>query len=68
MSSPARPAVNVFVADEGLTWRLSEAAKAKETAQRQGLVRGADTAEDTDALSAQLQSLIDSRIWVKKRK
>ena len=53
--------------DEGLTWRLSQAAEALERAGRTPLDAMNDTGEDPAALSRHLQALIDGRIWVKKR-
>jgi len=56
------------LADEWLTWRLSQAASARDKAQRAGLDESEGVEEDTDALKAQLQNLIDSEVWVKKRR
>lgn len=53
--------------DEGLTWRLSKAAEAVNSAGRGHLEGASEMGEDRAALSAHLQSLIDSQIWVKKR-
>ncbi|WP_128253955.1 DNA primase [Falsirhodobacter deserti] len=55
------------LADEGLTWRLSQAAEARNNAGRTRLDDATDLGEDRSALSKHLQSLIDSQIWVKKR-
>ncbi|PKP85712.1 MAG: DNA primase [Alphaproteobacteria bacterium HGW-Alphaproteobacteria-2] len=55
------------LADEGITWRLGEAARVREHAARLGLEDSAPDTEDLEALSQRLQSLIDARIWVKKR-
>lgn len=54
--------------DEGLTWRLSQAAEARHRSEKG---RGSDTTdlgEDRAALSRHLQSLIDSQVWVKKNR
>jgi len=53
-------------ADEGLTWRLKQAAEAEDAAGRAPLIAGTETeAEEEDRLSAQLQDLIDRQIWKK---
>ncbi|MGY6536029.1 MAG: DNA primase [Pararhodobacter sp.] len=53
--------------DEGMTWRLGQAAAALDKAGRTRLEGGADTEEDRATLSNHLQSLIDAEIWIKKR-
>ncbi|MCV2869251.1 DNA primase [Defluviimonas sp. WL0002] len=53
--------------DEGLTWRLSQAAAARHKAERSKLDDDSDMGEDRAALSAQLQNLIDRAVWEKKR-
>ena len=53
--------------DEGLTWRLSQAAAAVETAGRSAAAP-TDLGENREALSNHLQSLIDAQIWVRKRR
>jgi DNA primase len=53
--------------DEGLTWRLSQAAQARHRAENPHRSDTADLGEDRTALSNHLQSLIDSRVWEKKR-
>ena len=53
--------------DEGLTWRLSQAAQAVERAGRPD-VAPTDLGEDREGLSNHLQSLIDSQVWVRKRR
>lgn len=55
------------LADEGVTWRLSQAARACHKADRSKLTDTADMGEDRAALSAHLQSLIDGEVWRKKR-
>lgn len=55
------------VADEGLTWRLAQAAAARHRAERMA-VDAAEDGEDRAALSAALQRLIDGEVWVKKRR
>ena len=57
------------LADEGLTWRLGQAAQALMRAERPDHAEDAtDLGEDRAALSRHLQSLIDNEIWVKKRR
>ena len=56
------------LADEGLTWRLTQAAAARHRAERTENNDSADLGEDRVALSRQLQSLIDSQVWVKKNR
>ena len=53
--------------DEGLTWRLSQAAEARHRAARSKLEDNSDMGEDRDALSAELQRLIDTAAWEKKK-
>lgn len=55
------------LADEGLTWRLSQAAEARNRAERSRLDEG-EMGEDRAALSRHLQSLIDGEIWRKKNR
>ena len=55
------------VADEGLTWRLAQAASARHRADHPSRDDTADLGEDRNALSNHLQSLIDSKVWEKKR-
>ncbi|WP_444666751.1 DNA primase [Cereibacter changlensis] len=55
------------LADEGLTWRLSQAAAARHRADRSRLDDSSDLGEDRSALSKHLQNLIDGQVWVKKK-
>ena len=55
------------LADEGLTWRLSQAAQARHRAERAQLDDSTDLGEDRAALSRALQDMIDRQIWVKKK-
>ncbi|MBI1219612.1 MAG: DNA primase [Rhodobacteraceae bacterium] len=55
------------LADEGVTWRLTQAADAHNRAGRAHNEDGNDLGEDRAALSAHLQSLIDAEVWVKKK-
>jgi DNA primase len=52
--------------DEGLTWRLSQAADALHRSARAMPTDTGDLGEDRAALSRQLQRLIDDQVWVKK--
>ncbi|PTX56697.1 DNA primase [Litoreibacter ponti] len=54
------------VADEALTWRVGQAAEARNASMRtKGLEDGGD-GEDSGSMKDYLQSLIDGEIWVKK--
>jgi DNA primase len=53
--------------DEGLTWRLTQAAEARHRAERSNLDEISEGGEDRAAMSAQLQSLIDGAAWIKKK-
>lgn len=53
--------------DEGLTWRLQQAAETRNRALRTTLPEGGTEAEDRESLSAFLQNLIDDQVWVKKK-
>ncbi len=54
--------------DEGLTWRLTQAAEARHRSEKGGVTDTADLGEDRAALSRHLQALIDSQVWVKKNR
>lgn len=53
--------------DEGLTWRLTKAAEARDRAIKLNLDEMNEAGDDRAALSAQLQQMIDSEVWVKRR-
>ena len=53
--------------DEGLTWRLSQANEARHRADQPPRHDTAQMGEDRAALSDHLQSLINSRVWEKKK-
>ena len=55
------------LADEGVTWRLSQAAFARHRAGASKLDDTTDMGEDRAALSAQLQAMIDGEIWRKRK-
>jgi DNA primase len=56
------------MADESLTWRLSQAAAARHRAERSSLDDATDLGEDRAALSLHLQRLIDGEVWIKKKR
>ena len=56
------------LADEGLTWRLSQAAAARHKADHPNRTDQGDLGEDRSALSGHLQSLIDAKVWEKKNR
>ncbi len=56
------------LADEGLTWRVAQAAAAMDKAGQANLSDGAEDGEDRSAMSDYLQSLIDGEVWLKKPK
>jgi len=55
------------VADEGLTWRLAQAAKARDKAQRGGLGDEDGSTEDESEVRKQLYDFIDNARWKKKK-
>ena len=55
------------IADEGLTWRLSQASAARHRADQPPRADQAEMGEDRAALSNHLQSLINSKVWEKKK-
>ncbi len=56
------------IADEGVTWRLAQAAAARHDAERSKLDADDTALGDRAALSAHLQDLIDAEVWVKKKR
>ena len=56
------------LADEGLTWRLSQAAAARDRADHPPRADAGELGEDRAAMSNHLQSLITSRVWEKKKR
>ncbi|NOX40027.1 MAG: DNA primase [Alphaproteobacteria bacterium] len=54
--------------DEGLTWRLSQAAQARRKAARSSLPEDGKDGDEGENLSKHLQNLIDDQIWVKKKR
>ncbi|WP_112322455.1 DNA primase [Oceanibium sediminis] len=53
------------VADEGLTWRLTQASAARD-ASRKATPGGENELKDESDLSRQLQKLIDQQIWLRR--
>jgi DNA primase len=53
--------------DEGVTWRLSQAAEARYKAGQAPMEDANDLGEDRQAMSRTLQNLIDKEVWVKKK-
>ncbi len=58
---------NMGIADEGMTWRLNQAAEAKRQADTGGITDEDNTDGEGD-LSRKLQALIDQKIWKKDKK
>jgi DNA primase len=56
------------LADEGLTWRLRQAAERRNNSERSRLSDSADLGEDRSALSQALQQMIESEVWIKRKK
>ena len=56
------------IADEGLTWRLSQASAARHRADQPPRADAAELGEDRAAMSNHLQSLINSKVWEKKKR
>ena len=56
------------LADEGLTWRLTQANAARHRAEHPELSDATDLGEDRAALSQKLQTMIESQVWVKKKR
>ena len=54
--------------DEGLTWRLKQAAELRNRSERSALSDSADLGEDRAALSGQLSRFIESQVWIKQKK
>jgi DNA primase len=53
--------------DEGLTWRLKQAALAKGKATRAIEEEVTGAGEDASAMKKELQNMLDNQIWVKKK-
>lgn len=55
------------LADEGMTWRLRQAAETRNRSERTQLSDSADLGEDRAAMSSELQRLIESQVWIKRK-
>ncbi|MCJ8139682.1 DNA primase [Falsirhodobacter halotolerans] len=55
------------LADEGLTWRLAQAAEARNRVGRSRLDDSGDLGEDRSALSDHLRRMIEDQVWIKKK-
>jgi len=53
--------------DEGLTWRLKQAAAAVDQAARQRADDSADPEGESRDLSAELQAMIDGKVWERRK-
>ena len=56
------------ISDEGLTWRLRQASETRNRAERSRLSDSADLGEDRAALSDALSRMIESEVWIKRKK
>jgi len=55
------------LATEGLTWRIQQATQARAKATKAEIKGSANTSENSEKMSQNLQKLIDDQIWVKKK-
>src|SRR5690606_21924738 len=55
------------LADEGLTWRVTQSARARQQADQPSISGGDDLGEDRDALAARLSRALTEEIWRKRR-
>ncbi|MDO5622084.1 MAG: DNA primase [Paracoccus sp. (in: a-proteobacteria)] len=53
------------LADEGLTWRMSQLARARQRAEHPDMDDTSDLGEDHEALAASLKAKLDAQIWRK---
>ena len=56
------------LADEGLTWRVAQSARARQQADHPSLSDLSDFGEDREALAAQLRAAVENEIWRKPRR
>ncbi|MFT4013306.1 MAG: DNA primase [Paracoccus sp. (in: a-proteobacteria)] len=56
------------LADEGLTWRVAQSARARQAADTPSLSDISDFGENREALAAQLRAAIENQIWRKPRR
>ncbi len=55
------------LANEGLTWRIQQATLARAKATKAEIKGSANTTENSEEMSQNLQKLIDDQVWVKKK-
>lgn len=55
------------IADEGLTWRMAQSARAREQADQPHLADLSDLGENSDAQRAALKAALENEIWRKTR-
>ena len=55
------------LADEGLTWRVTQSARARLQADQPSMGGGDDLGEDRDELAARLRRALTEEIWRKRR-
>ena len=53
------------LADEGLTWRVTQSARARQHADHPSLSHDSDLGEDREALAGQLAEALKNEIWRK---
>lgn len=63
----AEAEINGDLVDEGLTWRMSQSARARQQADHPTLSGGDDLGEDRDALAQALRQIVDQQAWIKPR-
>ena len=56
------------LADEGLTWRVAQSARARQQADHPSLADLSDLGEDSDAFRAILDAALKNEIWRKPRR
>ncbi|HWL59085.1 MAG TPA: DNA primase [Paracoccus sp. (in: a-proteobacteria)] len=56
------------MADEGLTWRVAQSARARQLADHPSLADLSDLGEDREAMAAQLRAALENEIWRKPRR
>mgnify|MGYP003607612518 CR=1 FL=1 len=56
------------LADEGLTWRVAQSARARQQADHPTLADLSDLGEDREALAARLRAAIEGEIWRRPRR
>ena len=56
------------MADEGLTWRMAQSARARQQADHPSLADLSDLGEDSDSFRAVLEAALKNEIWRKPRR